>query len=233
MPTKRLYILANSVKNSQHCIAGRELIDDRGKLAFGGWVRPVSRHGEGELSWNDCRFPDGNTPAIGDVVDIPLLGYAESAAQPENWIMDPKTTWRKVVVDPEILPNWVVDSPSRLWMAIGERADRISPAALAKLKSPASLYLIRATRFRVHLGWREWEGKQSKRRRALFDYRGTSYDFSLTDPEMDRFCVPFPTREEGERTVFLPGDGDYDLCVSLSAPFNGYHYKIVATVLGL
>jgi hypothetical protein len=42
MPTKRLQILANSVKKQQHCIAGRELLEHGGGMSFGNWIRPVT-----------------------------------------------------------------------------------------------------------------------------------------------------------------------------------------------
>lgn len=231
MPIKRVHVLANSVKKSQHCIAGREVLSRGGVLSFGDWIRPVSRHGEGELSRGDCRFPNGRTPEVFDVVDIPLDGHEGSVAQPENWYIDAKGHWRKVAIDAAALPELVIDRPRRLWMAPGQRVDRISPEALKRLGANASLYLIKVARFRIQLGWNERDGRQSRRRRALFEYRGEQYDFSLTDPVMDRYCRPFPGPDEGPRTVRLPGGDDCTLCVSLAPPFQGYHYKIVATVI--
>ncbi|MGD0464112.1 MAG: hypothetical protein ABSB74_16645 [Tepidisphaeraceae bacterium] len=69
------------------------------------------------------------------------------------------------------------------------------------------------------------------RRRALFNYNGRPYEFSLTDPVMDKYCSPFPKPEDGIKTVELDSAGNCLLCVSLTPPFNDYHYKIVATVI--
>jgi hypothetical protein len=233
VPTKRLHILANSRKKSQHCIAGREVLSDaRGRITFGDWIRPVSRHGEGELSWDDCRFPSGGTPGIFDVVEIALEEREGSASQPENWFINPKVRWKKVDIDDAALPTLVFDCPRKLWMAPGERPDRISPDALNQLDCGASLYLIEASGFRIEMSWRSWEGNQRQRYRATFRYGGMSYDFSLTDPvALRKYCSPFPKPEEGPRTVRLQGGDDCTLCVSLAPPFNGHHYKIAATVI--
>jgi hypothetical protein len=231
MPIKRIHILANSVKKSQHCIAGRELIEHNGKLVFGDWIRPVSRHGEGELSWTDCRFPNGKTPKIFDVVDMELEEHEGSASQPENWFINTDKQWKKVDIEEDQLPELVVDTPQRLWQEPGGRGDRISIDALKALKCGRSLYLIQVSRLRLQLGWRSYQNKQSRRRRALFEYRGQDYDFSLTDPRMDKYTSPFPKPEDGTKTIKVDSGGECLLCVSLTPPFQGYHYKIVATVI--
>ena len=115
MPVKRIAIFANSVKKTQHCIAGRELVDRGGVLTFGDWIRPVSRHGQGELSWSDCRFPSGRTPRIFDVVDIPLAEREGSDCQPENWFIDPNRLWSDVTIEGN-LPDPRVDWPGSLWL---------------------------------------------------------------------------------------------------------------------
>jgi hypothetical protein len=232
MPVKRLQVLANSVKKQQHCIAGRELLENDGRLSFGNWVRPVSRHGEGELSWGDCRFPSGSTPKIFDIVTIDLEGHAGSEAQPENRFINPKATWKKILVHPDDLPDLVIDNPRRLWIAPAERADRITAADLKQLNCGSSLYLIEVTSFRIHMSWRTWEGRPQPRCRALFEYRGSHYDFSLTDPvARGKYCSPFPKAEDGPKIAHLNCGSDCILCVSLGALFNGYHYKIAATVI--
>lgn len=233
MPVKRLYVLANSRKKQGHCIAGMEIIEDEdGDAVFGDWIRPVSRHGEGELTYSDCRFPDGKTPNIFDVVDIDLEGNEGSKSQPENWFINPKACWKKVTADPDDIPKLDFDTPSKLWMAPDGRDDRISPDDLEKLKSRTSLYLIEVTNFRFHLSWKSWDGKASQRCRAMFDYRGKQYDFSMTDPvAREKYCSPFPKQDDGAKTVRLASGKDCILCVSITPSFNGYHYKIAATVI--
>ena len=227
MVVKRIRILAKSVKKGQHCIAGREIINCNATPVFGKWIRPVSQSGEGELSPSSCTLSNGQTPGIWDVVDVPLLKHEGSAAQPENWLVDPDRNWCEVAV-PGNLPAIIVDAPPNLWDQSGGRGDRISADALAVLNVGQSLYLVRVSNFRVEFGWRS--GK--RRRRALFSYNGTQYDFSLTDPEIERrYCPVFPKPDDGVKAIRLSGVDCPWLCVSLTPLFKGDHYKIVATVI--
>lgn len=230
MTVKRILILANSVKNGQHCIAGRELIERDGALSFGEWIRPVSRHGEGELSESDCRFPGGRSPKVFDVVDIPLEEQENSRSQPENWFIDPGQAWRQIVSEHK-LPRLRIDGPSDLWREVGGRQDRISPEGLAGVSSGHSLYLIRAKQFRIQLGWRDGDGKPRKRRRGVFWYNARRYEFSITDPVMDRYYDPYPKPADEVREVKLDCGDDCVLCVSLTPVFEGYHYKVIAAVV--
>ena len=66
-------------------------VTDRG----GGWVRPISRSGEGELYPAHLLLPDGSEPQILDVVSVPLLRPAPSVYQPENWLID-EAAWTLV-----------------------------------------------------------------------------------------------------------------------------------------
>ena len=59
--TKTLLILANSIKHwPSVCIAGREIKPGGERYSFGPWIRPVSSHGEGELSPTDCQLSNGS-----------------------------------------------------------------------------------------------------------------------------------------------------------------------------
>lgn len=229
MPTKRLLILANSVKKKQHCIAGREIVDAKAKDPYGAWIRPVSRDGEGELTASNCCFDDMTLPKVFDVVDVPLEVCENSLAQPENWFIDSARSWVKVGDQRTLkLPAVYAEGPDDLWIEPNRKQDRISPEGLAALKRSHSLYLVAVTDFRIEIDWHSLY--EYHRRRATFKYNNSSYNFSLTDPEMDKHWMPYPARGES-KTVELPTGGDKILCVSLTPPFQGDHYKIVATVL--
>src|SRR5882672_7368633 len=98
MPTKRIVILANSVKHDPgRCIAGREIIElEGGGLRPARWVRPVSTVGEGELRPAHTRVSDGRPIQVLDIVDVPLLDPAQDPSQPENWIVDPARLWTRI-----------------------------------------------------------------------------------------------------------------------------------------
>lgn len=233
MPTKRLIILANSVKKGQHCIAGREVLRGPKGYSYGPWIRPVSRQSEGELTETDCAFEDGNQPEVFDVVDIPLEECEGSAAQPENWFIDPSQHWVKVGDHTaQRMPAINSESPPDLWLAPSGRADRITPEDLAALGRNQSLYLIAVPDFRMELEWYDWQGSGYHRRRAQFTYQGRHYDLSLTDPAMEPLLNPSPPRGQS-KTYQHPTGPNKILCVSLSPPYihDQKHHKIVATVL--
>lgn len=140
---------------------------------FGQWIRPVSRKGEGELSFSDIRFQNGELPKIFDVIDIPVEEHEVSASQPENWFINPQKHWIKVKGYEDDIPSVDTDSPPDLWIDPDGRDDRITPNALAKLQRGQSLYLIGVSQFLIKIEWHHW--KRQHRRRALFQYRGRDY----------------------------------------------------------
>src|SRR3990172_6727372 len=73
MPYKTVLILANSVRHRPNaCVAGREIIENAARRAFGIWVRPGSAHGEGELSGPQRRTSLGREVRVLDIVRMSL-----------------------------------------------------------------------------------------------------------------------------------------------------------------
>lgn len=226
MPTKRLVILANSYKKGEHCVAGREIIDTDDVISYGNWIRPISNHGEGELTTKECTSENGQIVDVWHVADIPLQQPAPSPAQPENWLIEPNAPW--TLVSDIQLPQVPHDQPPDLWLS-GYSPDRISPAALAALGRNQSLYLIGVQNFHLKFQWSHFENGYHKRR-ALFTYNGQDYDLSITDPAMTKHFGEYPQRGVN-KTIELPSGNAPRLCISLTNPFNGAHFKVVATVL--
>lgn len=233
MPTKRLLILANSVKKGQHCIAGREVLHGPTGYSYGEWIRPVNQATEeGELTTANCSYHDNVQVRVWDIVDVPLLGREGSVAQPENWFIDANTRLVRVGDHPSLsMPNVSSESPPDLWLAPSGRRDRITPEDLAALGIRQSLYLISVPDFRMELEWYDFPGRAYHRRRAQFTYANQHYDLPLTDPNMEPFLNPQPPNGQS-RTYLHPTGQNKILCVSLSAPykFDQKHHKIVATV---
>jgi hypothetical protein len=67
----------------------------------------------------------------------------------------------------------------------------------------------------------------------LFTYAGTEYNLPITDPTMDsRYFQSFPALDQPPREIACRSPASCLLVVSLAPPFkDGYHYKVVATVL--
>lgn len=233
MIAKRILILANSTKHHpKRCVAGRELIDEGGQFRWGGWIRPVSNHDEGALDFDERSLPGAVDPKPLDVVQVPLSAPDSNPLQPENWLIEPEQAWtRESAMGATVLPT-LVEQPESLWFDPAQKSDRASVSALERLAKFQSLYLIRPDKFHFQIRSRVWEGYPKKQQRGVFSYRGRHYDFALTDPLIGQKYYPdYPRTEEGD---IHPADASRILlCVSLTPPFHGLHYKVIATVFEL
>ena len=234
---KTFVILANSIRRGCRCIAGREMTEHDGQRHWGLWIRPVSQHGEGEISTQECLCSDGTQPAVLDIVEITLTTRQDCAYQPENFIIDPSCRWQKHGTIPASSLPTIEEEPTHLWLQAGAgRTDRIqSQIALGSLEPFQSLYLIRPTKllFRIWETLDAFRGGLRKQRRAVFSYAGTEYNLTITDPSMEaRYFRPFPPHDQPPKEIAPRSPENCLLVVSLAAPFtDGYHYKVVATVL--
>ncbi len=233
---KTFLVLANSIRRGCHCIAGREMFQRDGKWFYGPWVRPVSQQGEGEVRTHECLCADGRQPAILDVVEVTLTGKQDCAHQPENYMIDSSVRWHRIGTIPGSSLGVIEEKPAHLWLQPGTRTDRIhSGVAVTSLAPFQSLYLIRPTKlhFRIWEADDEFRGGPHKNRRAVFMYGGTEYNLPITDPTMDaRYFRPFPALNQPPKEIAPTNPANCLLVVSLAAPFkDGYHYKVVATIL--
>jgi hypothetical protein len=231
MPQKTIFVLANSIKKKQRCIAGRELLKDtEGEPYWDGWIRPVTHHDEGAISFFECRLQDGKMPVPFDVIEIPTTSNENSATQPENWYIERSTPWRKTAAWSRKEAEQLVETPKNLWLEPADKQDRATPQYLMSRRSHQSLYLIKPENFYFSVEVNVWEGVETKRVRGVFTYGTQRYNFSMTDPIARRKYFPNWPSVPRERVEPKQG-GDLLLCVSLTPELNGYHYKIVATVI--
>ncbi len=236
--TKNLLVLANSVKNHAHCVAGLETVPSgNGAPQTHVWIRPVSRHGNGELSDSECTLEDGSQPRPGDFIAVGLNGKEETPSQRENHYTDHGVRWLKTgTCSPHDLPQ-LAESPPDLWLAPGETTDRIAPDILAA-HPLCGQSLVMFAPDDGSLSFQAWQtteqnGKITKYRKAVFMYNDARYELSITDPTMDaRHLAPFPVPGEFKRKVTPLDPRRVLLVVSLTPPYtDGFHYKVVATVL--
>jgi len=84
------------------------------------------------------------------------------------------------------------------------------------IKIEQSLYLIKVDNILIY--WKDRSNLgQNPQRRGIFEYNHVTYDLSLTDPNFREF------EEQDLENKFL--------CVSLGEKFNGYCYKLIASIL--
>lgn len=232
MTEKRILVLANSIRKFPcRCIAGREVVSTN-PFTFGPWVRPVSRKSAGELTQLERRLPDGSDPRLLDIIAVPVDRTTGEPDQPENHFVSSDKPWRRIgSVHAGVLER-LVEDPGALWIQEGKRCDRTSADALQPVPNRhQSLYLIRPEELELRF-WSDYnlaDGKNKRTRLAVFRYGGVTYDLALTDPLIAERHVPhFPEVEDG--TVTVPMPRGTMLCVSLTHPWQGHHYKVAATV---
>jgi hypothetical protein len=237
MISKRLLVLANSTKHHpMRCVAGRELLGEvGGTTQWGDWIRPISTHDEGALSFSERRLTDGTDPKPLDVIRVPMSAQEHNPLQPENWLIQSGQVWTKESsCNAEVLIP-LVEEPSDLWLQPGQRHDRVHTSFLKNLPKIQSLYLIRPESFAFRIQSKTWNNETKRKVRAVFTYKGRFYDLALEDPSIGAKCFPnFSKVTDGT----IPLKAPVLLCVSLPQEFRefkepGYHFKVVATVFEL
>lgn len=198
-----IVVLANSVKFHQHCVAGK-------RVSGGGWIRPVSDDGGGELNHNQvmCQNPYGTfgVKTLQKVV-INLWKHAPLPHQPENYVVA-DGIWQQNYNIPEGDLSDYLDTPRDLWGT----TDRVAHGEIVsgRYAVAQSLYLVRVSNLRLYLN-------QYNKRRAQFTYNNTRYDLAVTDPNFDHI-----TKDNGQVMGLL--------CISLAGEYQGHCFKIVASI---
>ncbi len=235
MEVKRIVVLANSIKKGARCVAGRE-VGFESQLVSGTWIRPVSGESEGELEPRHMRIESGVRLKALEIVDIPFTRYSSDPIHPEDWIVDTKRAWQKVgELDANTLDTFA-EQPKNLWLESTSHTERVTGKFLLNQPKHQSLYLIRPADLRIELTCEHnrFKNMDQRKTRVAFVYHGQHYQMSLTDPDFtDRYCMTYPAIG-AHATIVRPSFIDNCLlCVSLTPEFNGYHYKVAATVLEL
>ncbi|MEZ2220000.1 hypothetical protein [Rhizobium sp. RCC_161_2] len=221
--SKTILCLANSRKTSGRCIAGRELINGQ----LGAWIRPVSSRENAELSEEDRRFENGQDARVLDIIRIPMLEPRPNAFQVENHLIDADYYWTldgtmtsaqaKAAVDGAGTPLWSNQSSSYNGLH-----DRVQTEAT--LPADGSLRLIEVTDLEINVVVEGAEFGNGKRKvRGRFTHGATQHYLSITDPLAERQYLP------AGNGVFPVGQAL--LCISLSEPYQGYAYKLIAAVI--
>ena len=167
MGVVEMLCLANSRKYGRRCVAGM--------LGDGSWIRPVSETEDGSLPESACRLDEGRPIQPLDVVELAVAKADPRPHQPENWLITDEP-WKllrtRAISDiTSFLNRHICDEPS----IFGTRGRSVSWAQIRIRGVDHSLALVKVTRplFR----WSEWNPTQL---RAVFPYRGRTYDFPMT-----------------------------------------------------
>ena len=203
MSQTEIVILANSVKHGQHCVAGK-------CMNTGRWIRPVSNAQGAELSHEQAKYQNPyGTYAVKPLQKI-RMGFSQHVPlphQPENYLIDGNLWQQNYSIGLGDLPNYL-DQPVDIW----GQDNRVQHALITSgfYNVPQSLYLVQVDGLSLY---NTGDGK----RRTSFTYNGIAYDLAVTDPKFDEIV-----RDNREVNQIL--------CISLGEEYQGYCYKLVATI---
>jgi hypothetical protein len=225
MSVDRILCLANSYKHDHRCVAGIDLATKR-------WVRLVGRKIAGCLTVEQTRYQDGTEAALLDVIEAEIGESCGSNSHPED-VFTAEGRWRRVCRFDEprdrlFLENFVSMRP----VLFADYGDRIHVDKFADVRASHSLELVQPD----DLWWwiREKNGK--RRNRALFRLNYGSrprYDLAVTDPQWLNLLNFLPAGIYPHSFFFKEKPIVTFLTVSLSEPFENFHYKLVAGVVNL
>ena len=210
---KTIVIFANSVKHHQHCVAGKDVVTKE-------WIRPIGDANGCELTHEQvkCQNLFGVFPTkILQKVKINFIQHAPLINQPENYVISNNIWIQNYRLDRSEIVNYL-DSPPNLWIDNISPNDRVDYQLIQKqtIKIAQSLYLIQVKK--IHIYWKDRSNLgRNPQRRGKFEYNHVSYDLPLTDPNFSEF------KEQDLENKFL--------CISLGEEFNGYCYKLIASIL--
>jgi hypothetical protein len=225
MSLDRIVCLANSYKHSHRCVAGISLVTKK-------WVRLVGRSVPGCLSLKETCYPDGSEAALLDVFEAELGERCGSNSHPEDVYVTGKP-WRPVrrfdgSSDARFLASYLSKGPAIL-QGFG---DRVYGRKVDGTPVEKSLDVIHPD----DLWWwvRDEDGK--RKNRALFrsgHVIRARYDLAVTDPAWLDRLRQLPAGIYPHSRFLSEKPGKTFLTVSLSEPFEGFHYKLVAGVVNL
>lgn len=236
--SKKILILANSVKRKGRCVAGREVLNTD-PLRLGNWIRPVSNEKGGTLFYQHMQTKGREQVSLLDIFEIPLLEPMPEAGQPENWSINLKQPWVHLgsLVANKQLAQAITEEPSGIWNAGYGHSDRIVGNHPTVEDSGSSLVIVKPESGEFvlqRLGPDPWHNYSRKRALLKLLYREDTYWLNVTDDDYanKNFAKSFP-EEASSDSRKIPLKGNELVCVSLTPIFNGNHYKVAATILSI
>ncbi len=210
--------LANSYKHGGRCIAGIEVVPQSdGSLGIvrhddgrPRWIRPVSMSANGEIPNHLAEsFKIFSLVKLTDVEPCPDNAHTEDVHCTRMEICPFELSPTKDFL------NQLIDTQHQAIFYF--RGKSIPTTIIDRLDY--SLMLIHPNNAYAYCD----EERENSKYRMKFTYNGSNYDFPITDPV---FLEQFKKSPDSYADL----DGVY-LVLSLGIAFEGFHYKLVATVL--
>lgn len=225
MRLDRIVCLANSYKHDHRCVAGISLTTRQ-------WVRLIGRKVPHCLTLNEARYSDGTKVSLLDVFEVEIEKGCGSNHHPED-VLTAETPWNRIrsfnePSDLDFLQGMVSRDP----IVLQGCCDRIDAHRLEKTAARASLSLVEPE----DLWW--WIREESGKRRSRANFRlgregRVRYDLPVTDPDWLDQLNFMPTGIHPHATLCGEWRTHTYLTASLSEPWEGFHYKLIAGVINV
>jgi hypothetical protein len=221
----RILCLANSYKHDHRCMAGISLNTRR-------WVRLIGKTIPGCLTLKEASYPDGKEVRLLDIFEAELGEPCPSNCHPEDIYLAPTPLRHIDRFDQPNHHSKLTDLITKGQAILDGASDRIYRRKIESYPVKHSIELIKPE----DLWWWVRADATKRKNRALFRIGRASrirYDLAVTDPvwlQQLNLLNPgiYPDNLLNGR---LPCKTL--LTVSLSEPFDGFHYKLVAGVINL
>jgi hypothetical protein len=234
MTTKAIVVLANSVKKSGRCLAGKEVVRSGEHWKVGNWIRPVASPNGAEVGLYSMRQALGREPALLEILELPLESSSPQRGQPENWLLS-AGVWKSHGHFEFGDMQQLLDQPDNLW---GTNQRYVESGFPQRMAQPASLYLVLPEVISPLRVWtKEAVNEQGRpyerhRRRVTLRYRGTFHEFNVTDPQLQIHYHPkLPAKNDPSLTIPLRDPKKTAVCLSLTPVWQGRHYKLAAAFI--
>ncbi len=217
--TKRMVCLANSRKGGARCVAGREIIGN----GFGDWLRPVGGS-NGAVARPERCYANGREPELGDAIELSLRERERRRDhQQENWWLDRAKPWERLGRVPWRRLVELVEGDDPLWSndSKSDTAYGLNNCILASRirRFKTSLRFVRVQGLRLDVV----RGSAHDRLDGCFTLGAHEYRLAVTDSAYEAEYQPRPA---GEYSL-----GECLLTISLSEPFGGRCYKLIAGII--
>ena len=225
MSIERILCLANYYKHDHRCVAGISLVTNK-------WVRLVGKQIPGCLTFKETCYSDGKPAALLDVFEAELDEKCGSNAHPEDVFVTAEP-WRQVRrFDRPEDTRFLADYTSKKPAVLEGYGDSVYGRKIESAPVGTSLELIHPE----NLWWWVREEKGKRKNRAIFRVGSVvraCYDLAVTDPVWLDQLKLLPAGIYPNALFFKGKLPRTLLTVSLSEPFEGFHYKLVAGVVNV
>jgi hypothetical protein len=237
MISKTMVVLANSVKKSGRCLAGKEVVRLGNQWNVGKWIRPVTTRDGGEVPLYSMTRALGHDPKLLEIIEVSLDLALPLPNQPENWLLDKSFeagSWKSVGHFEWEQRSVLLDTPPALWSDPASGSRRVKEGFPRTMQEPASLYLVKPEKIGSISAWSEPNHPSAsyaikKRRVATIRYAGVWHECDIDDPSFaERYYPKFPSVNEPAIQVRLSKPDATLVSLSVTGAYYGYHYKIAA-----